>query len=1035
METFGPLCAAIGERYTIVREIGRGGTAVVFLAHDREHHREVAIKVLRPEFTASLVAERFLSEIRLASALTHPRILSVLDSGDAGGFLYYVMPFVSGETLRDRLNRERQLAISEAIRLAREVAEVLAYAHERQIVHRDIKPENILLADGHAIVADFGLARAVNIAGGERLTSSGLVVGTPAYMSPEQGSIGGSVDARADVYALGCVVYEMLAGEPPFTGPSSQVVITRHMYELPRSLRLIRPTVPAHVEDAVTVALAKVAADRFADVMRFAVALTGDTRALPWRRRVKRITVPALATVAAGTVLVAVWKWGPVAGARAAAAAPLDTTRYAILPFEYHADVGTPLNEVQRLHDAFARWRGIALSDPLTMRDLVDRQQQRSLTPGEAMRLARRLGAGRYVRGAVSPLGTDSLRVQGWLYASADGSVLADHVVRVRRQPPASDSAFAVLVDRMLIRGALAGTASLSSGTRSLPARQAFLRGQLALGNWHLATADSAFSAAATFDAGYAEAHLLIALVRAWSGAEAARWRVPAEQALLGQARLTDRDRVIATAIVAQSRDDMGRACLLWESLARRNPQDFISWYGSAYCQASDSAVIGDARSPSGWRFRTSYHHALSAYRRAFEVNPGALAAFRQGSFVSLRRLFKISGSAIRTGVPLLPDSGGFVAYPSWTRDSIAYVPYPRRAMRSYRVTAAEQEAVRRLRMQFRDVATAWVATAPRNPEALEALAISLTMLGDISGIDTLRRARALSDDATDRFRIAAQEVWMALSFALPHDVGRVASVRSLADSLLRDSLVSANPLLGAWLAALTGRAGLAASLSSDERAARRLGVPPPLRPQASALLMYAALGGPVDTLKRLAREVQVAIDRALSPPQQETARRAWLARSATLAFSEYRFEALPTLAGKGNPLLDAQAGWAAGDTAAARRGLQAISDLRVHALPWNLSIDALCAEAELLVAMGDLKRAADWLGPTLDALPQLAPQTESPERIAALVRSMALRARIAHQLARFEDARPWARAVTLLWSDADPFLLPAVENLRRLTP
>jgi tetratricopeptide (TPR) repeat protein len=1032
METFGPLFAAIGERYSIVREIGRGGMAVVFLAHDRQHHREVAIKVLRPELSASLTEERFLIEIRVVSALTHGRILPVLDSGEAVGFLYYVMPYVSGETLRDRLKRERQLPIPDAIGLAREIAEALHYAHGRNIIHRDIKPENILLADGHAVVADFGLARAVNIAGGERLTSSGLVVGTPAYMSPEQGSEGANVDARTDVYALACVVYEMLVGEPPFTGPNSQVVITRHMHERPRSVRMIRSTVPAHVEDALEVALAKTPADRFADSMRFADALGGDSRALPWRRRLMKVSRPVVTTIATATVILVLSRWGPLAPTRGVVGAPLDTTQYAILPFEYQSGVQTSLNEEQRLHDAFARWTGISVSDPVLVRDLIGRQGTSNLTARQAMSLARRLGAGRYVRAAVSLLGPDSLRIQGWLYNSGNGAVLADQVVRVRLDLSASDSAFAAMADRMLLRGAFPESDAQSSATRSLPSRQAFLRGQRALSEWRLAVADSAFSAAAEFDGSSAEAHLWVAIVRAWSGAEPARWQVPAEQAHLGQAMLSDRDGVLAAAIAAQSRDDMARACPLWESLTRPNRQDFVAWYGFAYCQAIDSAVIADARSPSRWRFRTSYQNALAAYRRAFELNPGALAAFRQSSFASLRRLFKISGSSIRTGAPVPPDSGGFIAYPSWVGDSVAYVPYPRREMSAYRITAADQEAVRRLRIQFRDFATAWVAGDPTNAAALEALAISLSTLGNISGLDTLRRARALSDNATDRYRMAVLEVWMGLSFAVPHDVGRVVSVRSLADSLLRDSLTAANPALGTWLAALTGRAGQAASLTSSEQARQGQAVPAPLRPHATTLLIYAAFGGPTDTLAHLASDVESVIARSLSPAQRNSARRTWLARSATLAFSTYRFEALATLAGL-NPLLDAQIAWASGDTTAARRGLRAISELRANSLPWNLSIDALYPEAELLVAMGELRRAADWLGPTLDALPQLAPQIESPERIATLVRSMALRARIAEQLGRPDDARRWAAAVVTLWSDADPFLQPMVQSLRRL--
>src|SRR2546425_914486 len=246
--------------------------ATVYLARDLKHGRPVAIKVLRPEIAAALGPERFLREIEVAARLTHPHILPLLDSGQVGGFLYYVMPYIEGESLRDRLEREGPLPLEEALRITREVASALSYAHSHDVVHRDIKPENILLSGGEAVVADFGIARAITAAAGRNLTETGIALGTPGYMSPEQASGGGPIDGRSDVYSLACVLYEMLAGEPPYTGASAQVVIAKRFTDPVPSVRRLREGVPPAIDAAVSRALAKAAADRFATAAPFAVA-------------------------------------------------------------------------------------------------------------------------------------------------------------------------------------------------------------------------------------------------------------------------------------------------------------------------------------------------------------------------------------------------------------------------------------------------------------------------------------------------------------------------------------------------------------------------------------------------------------------------------------------------------------------------------------------------------------------------------------------------------------------------------------------
>ena len=279
-ELLARLTAALADRYGIDRELGRGGMAMVYLARDLRHRRPVALKVLHPELAYAVGGDRFLREIEVAANLTHPHILPLHDSGEADGLLYYVMPYVEGESLRDRLNRETQLPVDEALQIAREVADALAYAHVQGVIHRDIKPENILLSGGHALVADFGIARALGQVSA-RLTETGMAVGTAAYMSPEQASGERQLDGRSDIYSLGGVLYEMLAGEPPYTGPTAQAIIAKRFSEPVPRVRHVRPSVPERVEHAITRALAAVPADRFATGADLVRALATPPASLP----------------------------------------------------------------------------------------------------------------------------------------------------------------------------------------------------------------------------------------------------------------------------------------------------------------------------------------------------------------------------------------------------------------------------------------------------------------------------------------------------------------------------------------------------------------------------------------------------------------------------------------------------------------------------------------------------------------------------------------------------------------------------------
>src|SRR5881409_1145147 len=345
--TFAQLQAALADRYGLERELGHGGMATVYLARDLRHGRPVAIKVLRPEIAAALGPERFLREIQIAAQLAHPHILPLHDSGAAGAFLYYVMPYVEGESLRDRLAREPQLPVEQAVQIAREVADALGYAHGHDVVHRDIKPENILFEAGHAVVSDFGIARAITATAGARLTETGIVIGTPAYMSPEQASGTDPIDGRSDVYSLGCVLYEMLAGEPPYTGPSAQIVISKRLTDPVPSVRRLREGIPGAIDAAVSRALAKAAADRFATAALFAEALAAPPaipapvhpsrrgRPLLGRRLAYGVGLAALAVLAAIGIF-------PRSPARSGTSHPSPQRMLVVLPFE---NLGRPDDE------------------------------------------------------------------------------------------------------------------------------------------------------------------------------------------------------------------------------------------------------------------------------------------------------------------------------------------------------------------------------------------------------------------------------------------------------------------------------------------------------------------------------------------------------------------------------------------------------------------------------------------------------------------------------------------------------------------
>ena len=459
------LQAALAGRYTIERELGHGGMAVVHLAVDLRHGRRVALKVLRPELAAELGAERFLREIRIAAGLQHPGVLPLYDSGDAGGILYYVMPYVEGESLRDRLTREGALPLADALAIAGEVADALGYAHAHEVVHRDVKPENILLSGGHALVADFGIARAIGAAGGDQLTETGIAVGTPAYMSPEQASAERPMDGRTDIYALGCVLYEMLAGEPPFSGPTAQAVLARHTLDPVPPLRTVRPDLPAHVERATLRALAKTPGDRFPTAAAFRDALV-STPTAGWHARLPLVAL--LAALAVGVAAYLALRPSPSA---------VPARSVAILPFrnlspdpsdEYFSD-----GMSEELTTALGKVEGLRVAAPTS----AGAFRNANVT---ARQIGRTLGVATLLEGTVRRAG-GRLRVAAHLINAESGYDLwSDEYERdVRDVFAVQDEITRAIVGALRVKLAAGGTGPLARhATASPEAHDLYLHGR-----------------------------------------------------------------------------------------------------------------------------------------------------------------------------------------------------------------------------------------------------------------------------------------------------------------------------------------------------------------------------------------------------------------------------------------------------------------------------------------------------------------------------------------------------------------------------
>ena len=1031
-------------RYVLKREIGRGGAATVYLAQDLRHERLVAIKVLHPELSHALGAQRFLREIKLTASLQHPHILAIHDSGEAQDQLYYVMPYVEGDSLRARLGSYNPLSLEEAVRIGREVAGALAFAHEHGVVHRDIKPENILFSGGHAVLADFGIARAINRAA-EKITQQGTITGTPAYMSPEQAR-DRAFDGRSDVYSLACVLYEAIAGVPPFVGDTPQQLLTQRISRTPPLLREYRYDVPKPIEAVIAKALSTSPDDRFDDARAFSAALSaaignsGETLTMRVARR---------------PLMRSPWLWAAgvtVMVAGAAATSPqgreqidvltgrVDTAQYAIVPFQYvgapsPADDQEPV--AQGLYAAMREWKGLKLASDVGVIDAMNRMSDSSLHGVFAV--ARRAHAGKLVWGRVW-MTRDSMRVRAGVYDVVEGTSLREvTVVGARDLLQARPGALRLLAaDLLRSEGTPASARAGDVGTRSFGAWQAYQEGQRYLAAWRVRDAMAAFERATVADADYANAHLWLGQLKSWRGLPRSMWGPHAGTALRNRASLDERESKLVDALHAMQLGKYADACRSYDELRARDSLDATAWLGLVQCRTQDKIVLPSARSSTGWAFRGSFAAAQRDYARVLQIAPGAFGAL---PYNTITRLFEIQSTRYRHGITA--DSAPYFALPDLSGDSVIYLPRPFAKLNaiSFNVAAPGYErALQRNRDRLLGLLSTLTQRMPDDPNAFEALALVLEAGDEITGtpngghsaLSALDRAKALATEPLQRVRLGAADVRLHLK------LGDFARAAAIGDSVLAAMPTAAGESAAelAGVAALLGREGVATTyLRASGLSTMVAGAPsvPLLEDVGTALFMRAALGVCDDSLHALQKRVTVLLDSYVSDAQRDAARRGLTMRPAQFAVG---CDGASTTLGLSDPTPTVQAlqTFARGDRQRARSQLDSMQRARHQLRPGDFALDYTITEAWLRVALGDTASATRQLDLTLTALPTLSPFiVYEPGMAAAVGRAMVYRAQLAAKRRDPGTAALWASRVLTLWAKADQSLAPTLTQMRSL--
>ena len=1034
LELFHTIQRALGRQYRLERELGRGGMGVVFLATDVTLERPVAVKVIHPDLVVNrALATRFLAEARLVARIRHPNIVTVHAAGDANGHFFYVMDFHEGETLRQRLRRERRLPADVAVSIAADLALALDAAAAAGVVHRDLKPENILLEGPpeapRALLADFGIARLVD--GVDGPTGPSAVMGTPAYMSPEQAA-GEGIDSRSDLYSLGIVTYEMLAGEPPFTGPP-RVIVSRQLVDRPAPLGAARPDLPETITDAVMYALEKIPEARWQSGAVFRRALLGEpTPVLPMepvkrRRRLRRAALALTLLVLAASGL------GIGLKARSNATAG-SNPRLAmlVLPFDNLQDDPALAwlhdGSVNMLALALSQWRDLGVVDQDRVHDLLQQSRVADDEPiglSEARRLGRKAGAGTVVLGDYSK-GGDSLRLTARAYDVATGARL--EVVEAAGNAAADvRPLFDQLAGRLLdLSGAPAGRQNplAQVTTESLEAYRAYLLGLEHLNHWELAPAEAAFRRAVSLDSTFSLGYFKLGQTRGWIlGAADTVGRNAVLQASRFAGRLPDRERGMIGAYRALLDGEYERSQQLYRGLLATDSIDADAWYGLGDAFFHDS-VAGST--PAGMT------RSLKAFRRALVLDPQYALAYEHITFLLTSASNRNSSFAL-----VAPDS--FAATQTKGKPPLDSV--------------TQAAAVRRARADAVQTARGWVASQPATARAHHALFEAYFASEDWGNAsrEVAELARLLPPEGRNlsayleaRVRFARGDARSAAALVKSTTAsfgGRAPVLPDFGREFISDVMSGANTL--AYHGDLDGAADVIALGDAIRRATQAPEVPATFWDQddlwqwSRLAQLYSAAGGPSRELRRVWSDVADAARRAPAADRASVAGAGAAAAVGLLLGTESDsrpLAELETLTGRSSaPAVRALAALARGDSAVARRALADSGRRTEHAetkseavylgFAWN---DPRPLEAEARYQLGDYRGAIELLRSFNES--QLW-RRGFDSRWGIMGRVHLLRGLAYEQLGEAERARGEFKEVVAAWQGADQPLLTFVQQ------